>query len=189
MKNAIIVHGMPGKEEYYSPEFPSASNFNWIPWLQKQLIIKDIKTDTPEMPYAYSPDYPIWKTEFERFGITPETILVGHSCGGGFIVRWLSENKNTQVGKVVLVAPWIDPEGKLDTGFFNFNIDPNVASRTRELVIFNSNDDAHDIQKSVSKLKSVIKNVKYIEFDKYGHFCQSDLGTDAFPELLEEILK
>jgi len=84
MKNAILLHGTPSKEEYYSLEYPSASNAHWFPWLQKQLLIKDIPAVTIEMPSSYLPDYSLWQTEFERFDITPETILVGHSCGGGF---------------------------------------------------------------------------------------------------------
>jgi len=42
MKNAIIIHGRPSKEVYYSSDYPSSSNFVWIPWLQKQLIIKSL---------------------------------------------------------------------------------------------------------------------------------------------------
>lgn len=109
MKNAIILHGKPDKEEYYSETAPSPSNAHWLPWLQKQLIIRDIKADTPEVPYPYELDYATWAREFERFDVTPETVLVGHSCGGGFIVRWLCEHADVHVGKVVLVAPWTDP--------------------------------------------------------------------------------
>lgn len=189
MKNAIIVHGMPDKEEYYSPEFPSASNFHWIPWLQKQLMIQDIKADTPEMPHAYAPVYEVWKREFERFDVTPETVLVGHSCGGGFLVRWLSEHTEVKVGKVVLVAPWLDPEAELHNGFFDFEIDAALVSRTKEFVIFNSTNDETSVQTSVAKIRAVILNHTYIEFQNYGHFCLGDLGTEKFPELLEEIVK
>lgn len=31
---AIILHGMPDKEEYYDPANPSQSNRHRIPWLQ-----------------------------------------------------------------------------------------------------------------------------------------------------------
>ena len=72
MKNAIIVHGMPSKEEYYSSDFPACSNNHWIPWLQKQFIMNDVKADTPEMPHAYLPEYEVWKKEFERFDVTQE---------------------------------------------------------------------------------------------------------------------
>ena len=105
MKNAIILHGKPDREEYYDPKAPSMSNAHWIPWLQGQLLKQDIWAITPEVPNAYNPDWKLWCKEVERFDITPETVLVGHSCGAGFWLRWLSEHKDVKVGKVVLVAP------------------------------------------------------------------------------------
>jgi alpha-beta hydrolase superfamily lysophospholipase len=42
------------------------------------------------------------RSEFERYDIFPETDLVGHSCGGGFFVRWLSKHLEVKVGNVVL---------------------------------------------------------------------------------------
>lgn len=188
MKNAIIVHGMPDKEEYYSPEFPACSNYHWLPWLQKQLILKDIKADTPEMPHAYLPEYEVWKKEFERFDITAQTILVGHSCGGGFLVRWLSENKEVKVGKVVLVAPWLNLEKERNLNFFDFTIDPKLASRTESFTIFNSDNDEDYIQKSVTRLRQGIEGIVYREFKNYGHFCVGDMRSEAFPELLEVLL-
>lgn len=38
-KSAIILHGMPSKEEYFSPAYASPSNSHWLPWLQKNLLI------------------------------------------------------------------------------------------------------------------------------------------------------
>lgn len=189
MKNAIIIHGNPSKREYYSDEYPASSNFHWLPWLQKQLLIRDIYAVTPEMQYAFMPDYKIWKKEFERNDITAETILVGHSCGGGFLVRWLSENKEVKVGKVVLVAPWLDPENSIDTDFFNFQIDPNLATRTAGLTVFSSTDDTDDIQKSVIGIINVIPSTELVEFESGGHFTGDTYIRNGFPELLEEILK
>jgi hypothetical protein len=57
MKNAIILHGTCSKEEYYDPEHPSLSNSHWFPWLQKQLLRKDISAQTPEIPNAWRPTY------------------------------------------------------------------------------------------------------------------------------------
>jgi len=190
MKNAIILHGTCDKEEYYSQEYPSASNFHWLPWLQKQLLIKDIEAVTPEMPHGYMPDYTVWKREFERFDILPETILVGHSCGGGFLVRWLSENKDKQVGKVVLVAPWLDPnktKGK-ENDFFDFEMDTEIVSRTQSMTIFTSDDDMEAIHTSVNKIMDTIAGIKLVKFEGMGHFCLGDLGGEAFPELLAEVL-
>ncbi|MDC1205525.1 alpha/beta hydrolase [Candidatus Pacebacteria bacterium] len=189
MKNTIIVHGKPGKEEYYSSEYPSSSNFAWIPWLQKQLIIKDIKADTPEMPHAYAPDYAIWKREFERFDITSETVLVGHSCGGGFLVRWLSENKDAEVYKVILVAPSIDPTKKISTGMYDFEYDPELVKRTKGFIIFTSDNDTVNAETSLKIITDAVANIEVKMFSGYGHFIPAHMHTEVFPELLEEILK
>lgn len=185
MKNAIILHGKPGKDEYYSDKYPSASNSHWLPWLQKQLTIKDIAAHAPEIPYAYAPRYETWCKEFERYEITPETILVGHSCGGGFIVRWLSEHPEVKVGKAVLVAPSVGIDWE-HHGFFDFTIDPELAGRTKGLTIFGSDNDRSGIIESIKKCREIIKNVEYREFKGYGHFTLKRMGTIEFPELFEE---
>ncbi len=178
---------MPSREDHFNPDLPAASNYHWLPWLQKQLIVRGYAAHTPEMPNAWAPDYSIWQKEFERFDINSQTILVGHSCGGGFIVRWLSENKNLQVGKVVIIAPWLDPKRTNTTNFFDFQIDPNLASRTDGLTIFNSDDDEKDIQDSVDHIRKTVINLKYQQFHKYGHFCITDMSTSEFPELIETL--
>ena len=129
MKNAILLHGKPGKEEYYDSRLPSPSNYHWFPWLQKQLIVHDIKTDTPEVPMAYDPQWELWVKEVERFDIGPESLLVGHSCGSGFWVRYLSEHKDLKVDKVVLVAPSLGL-GWDNRTFFDFAIDPDIKRDT-----------------------------------------------------------
>lgn len=188
MRTAIILHGRPNKEEYYSDKYPSASNSHWLPWLQKQLLIKDIPAYTPEVPNCYDLDYGKWCKEFERYEITFETILVGHSCGGGFIVRWLSEHPEIRVDRVILVAPGA-PAVSADwssTSFFDFTIDPNIVSQTRGITVFGSDNDSPGIMESVQKYRAIIKDVQYREFKGYGHFTLKRMGTVEFPELLEE---
>lgn len=192
MQNAILVLGMPDKEEYYDSNYPTNSNNHWLPWLSKQLQINDVFAVAIEPPKPYSPRYDAWKREFERFDITPETVLVGHSCGGGFLVRWLSENKDKRVSKVVLVAPWLNPENdpSSDTAdFFDFEIDPDLASRTASITIFNSDDDQDTIHTSVQIIRDKVKDIEYREFYGHGHFCLEDMRTTEFPELAEEILR
>ena len=81
MKNAIIIHGMPSKEEYFEVGRSSSSNNQWLPWLQAKLVKQNILAQTPEMPEPYNPKYEEWKKVFEQFDVNEETILVGHSCG------------------------------------------------------------------------------------------------------------
>jgi predicted alpha/beta hydrolase family esterase len=187
MKTALIIHGSTDKGEYFSDEFPSLSNSHWIPWLQKQLLMRGIFSQTPEMPDAYKPDYEKWKREFERFDVDGETVLIGHSCGGGFLVRWLSENQ-VKVGKLVLVAPWMDPEGKKkgELGeFFDFQIDGQVQERVREIDILVSDDESFEgIKESVGLLEKLFDKAKVHRFAGKGHFIVEHMGTVEFPELL-----
>lgn len=191
MNNAILVPGRPNKNEHYDPQRPSNSEDHWFSWLKRQLILKDIHAVAVEPPFPFRPRYEEWKKEFERFDITPQTMLVGHSCGGGFLVRYLSEHQDLKVGKVILVAPWINPDNnpKSDTAdFFEFKIDRNVASRTRGLVIFSSDNDYKSVQDTVEILKASTAGVQVHNFHNYGHFCREDLNTEAFPELLKALL-
>lgn len=192
MKNAIILHGKPDKEEYYDPASPSPSNSHWIPWTQAQLTKKDIATATPDIPQAYEPQWDIWKKEVERFDITPTTLLVGHSCGAGFWLRWLCENKERKVGKVILVAPslGIGWGASVRHQFFgdDFSLDPYMAIRTRGLYVFYSDDDKDFTLQAVEEIRDQVPSVDFREFHGKGHFTSDTMPTNEFPELLEELL-
>lgn len=180
---------MPGIDEYFDIEQASASNAHWLAWLQNALLTKDIFTANPEMPFAFEPVYNIWCKEFERFDINNQTILVGHSTGAGFIIRWLCENKNVNVDKVILVAPYFDPDKTIKDNFFDFSFDKELVARTnRGISVFHSDNDMEEIQISTKILLENIDNINYVEFHNYGHFCLEDLGSERFPELLEECL-
>lgn len=187
MKKAILIHGWSNKEDYFNMNNPSESNNHWFPWLQKNLIVKGFDCQTPEMPNGYEPNYEIWKQTFENLKPDESTVLVGHSCGGGFLARWLSEN-SAKVGKVILVAPWLDPQkNSIDPDFFNFEIDENILKKTDGLTIIYSDNDYEDVMKSVEILKDKLKGVKLLELKGKGHFINSSLGTSEFPELLNAI--
>lgn len=187
MKNALIIHGACDKQEYFDEKLPSLSNSHWFPWLQKQLLVKDIFTQTPEMPEPWQPDYSKWKKEFERFDVNENSILIGHSCGGGFLVRWLTENK-IYIDKLILVAPWLDPNQEITKEFFDFDIDPLIMDRMSEVYILVSKDDEDDILKSFDLITKVLVTVKIHKFEGKGHFTFEDMKSIEFPELLDIIL-
>ncbi|MDB5185292.1 MAG: hypothetical protein JWN38_1100 [Candidatus Saccharibacteria bacterium] len=191
MSNAILVPGRPDKDQHYDPQRPSNSEDHWFGWLRRQLILKDIHAVSVEPPFPFRPRYDEWLREFERFDILPDTILVGHSCGGGFLVRYLSEHKDLKVGKVFLVAPWVNPDNEeaSDTAdFFDFEIDPDFPSRTDGVTVFFSTDDAVSVVKTVHILKEKVPNLQLREYSDKGHFTLNSLGTVEFPELLEELI-
>ncbi len=187
MKKAIILHGKPSKEGYYDPSRQSQSNEHWLPWIQHELIIRDILAQTPEMPTPYEPNYEDWRQTFETFGPDADTALVGHSAGGGFIVRWLSENKDKQVDKVVLVAPSLGL-GWDSKNMYDFEIDPAISTRAKGITILIADDDVDGIQTAVRTLEETIKNIKVRRLNKGGHFTFKDMGKREFLELLEELM-
>lgn len=181
MKQVILIHGSPEEKEFYDPSFPSPSNCHWFPWIQKQLAFYGILCQCPEFPQPFDPAYEAWVQVFEQFSVNEETILVGHSCGGGFLLRYLSEHPNIAPKRVVLVAPWLDPEKELSTPFFDFVIDAELATRT-DLQVFISSDDENEILISCERIREMFPNATYHEFTDREHFC-----TPEFPELFETI--
>ena len=194
MKNAIFIHGFYAKDRYYDPTRPLINFKDYTPWLLKQLSINDILASAPSLPKPYFPVYEDWKKEFERCDINEDTTLIGQSFGGGFLVRWLSET-DKKVGKVFLVAPYINPDkddhGEYKKAFFDFAVDRNLADKTKELVIFQSTNDEDGSKKSYQFLSQNIDGFRTITLENRGHFTTSTAGAinETFPELLEEILK
>lgn len=192
MKNVIFVHGRPSRRESLIVKSLGLkySTLSWAGWVGKQLKKQGYEFNAPEMPKAYDPNWHIWVKEVEKFKIGPETILIGHSTGAGFWVRYLSEHPDLVVGRVILVAPWLGYDyGAPPTDFFEgYKIDPNITKRTKGLTVFYSDNDFDAIKKSVSQLKSTLENAEYKEFHNYGHFTLTDMKTRKFPELLEECL-
>lgn len=192
MKKAIILHGMPQKREYYNPEGLSASNSNWLPWIAQQLMIRDILAITPEIYEAYKTVWKNWLREIDQYHIDENTMLVGHSCGAGFWLRYLSDERpKLKVGRVILVAPslglvWDEADRYLM--FEDFELDKNLVKRTDGLTIFNSIDDREGIRRAVKKIRSEVDDVGYREFRRHGHFMFDDMKTNKFPELLEELI-
>jgi len=188
MKNAVLLHGLPDKKEYYNSMYPSASNSHWFPWLQQELMINEIKADTPEVFRVYELSYEDWVREVERFPIGSNTILVGHSAGGGFWVRYLSEHPEIFIDKVILVAPWLNLDHEYDSDFYDFELDPSIVERTNDFIIFSSDNDGQAMKDSIEYLAEQLPNVTIRTFHEYGHFTQRTLKDNKFTELLQTIL-
>jgi predicted alpha/beta hydrolase family esterase len=193
MKQVILIHGLPSKDEYYESEWPSQSNAYWLPWVQREVLRKGIMCQALEMPHPYNPAYKDHCEVLDQMNINEDTILVGHSCGGGFLVRYFSENKDLKPKKLILVAPWLDPEGYLkelnpETDFFDFDIDPELSQRTDIDIVYSTDDEEYIIE-SVHRIKNEIPNTNEHVFSDKGHFTEPDLGTKKFPDLVKIILK
>lgn len=191
MKKAIIIHGWSKFEDWRQLDRPSPSNEAFIPWLSKQLMVRRIHPIAIEMPNSYAPNYEIWKKELERFELDEETILVGWSCGGGFLLRYLSEN-NIRVRKLVLLSPWIGTfdndkdRYEFDESFFDFNLSESIYERVLEdIILLEAEDEVKEVLMSIEKIKSKLKNINYKIVEGSGrHFFEENQ-----PVVLEEILR
>lgn len=187
--NCIIVHGCPSDDKGERDAETRTYDKHWIPWLKSKLITAGVKTETPLMPEPWKPDYKAFKKEFEKLSVNKNTILVGHSCGCAFLVRWLGESKQV-VRKLVLVAPWKipDKDDKYRNEFYGYPIDETIKQRVNEIVMFTADDEEKDGKKSLKMFKKALGG-KVIELKGRGHYTLNDMGKEEFPELLDEILK
>lgn len=188
MKNCLIIHGCPDSAEKALTAPLQSYNKHWIPWVKEHLIAAGIPTDNPQMPDPWRKDYDRFKEEFEKYPVTVESVLVGHSCGCAFLVRWLGETKRS-VTKLILVAPWkiADSDDAHGPAFYDYDIDPLISSRVADIVMFTSDNEEEDGKKSLKLFHDVLGG-KIISLPQHGHYSLSDMGTNQFPELLQEVI-
>jgi len=187
--NCIIIHGCPSDSEKAMNSKTRTYDKHWIPWIKQKLISNKIIVETPLMPEPWNPNYRKFKEEFEKYKVNEESILIGHSCGCAFLVRWLGETKQ-RINKLILVAPWKIPDvnDKFREEFYNYPIDATIKKRVNKIVMFTADNEEEDGKKSL-KMYSKVLGGKIIELKKHGHYTFFDMGTEEFPELLVEILK
>jgi hypothetical protein len=179
-KNVIIVHGKADNKE-------DNSAGHWMPWIKKELEKRKIDVFVPLMPESWKLNYKSWKKEFEKNGVDENSVLIGHSAGGGFLVRWLGETKK-KINKLVLVAPWKIPEIENEKEFYDYKIDKCVKKNSKEVIIFTSNNEENNGKESVKIFHNSLDG-EIIELKNHGHFTLEDMGTEEFPELLNKVIE
>ncbi len=187
--NCIILHGCPSDKEKAMNASTRTYDKHWIQWIKKELSERGIKAEAPMMPTPWEPDYEKFKEEFEKHEVNEKTILIGHSCGCAFLVRWLGETKK-KISKLILVAPWkipFRPDGS-DRNFYEFPIDKTISSRVGEIIMFTSDNEKKDGKKSL-KIYHEALGGKIIDLKGHGHYTLGSMGTDEFPELLKEAMR
>ena len=140
------------------------------------------------MPNPWEPNYQAFKKEFEKYPVSENDILIGHSCGTTFLLRWLGDTKQ-KIAKLILVAPWAiaDKNDEARKAFYEHPIDESIKSRVGEIIYFTSDNEREDGQKSLKIIHNILGG-KIIELKKHGHYTLRDMGTEEFPELLAETL-
>lgn len=144
----------------------------------------DFQVIAPSMPCKYNAKYVEWQIWFKKFvpHLAGEVVLVGHSLGGLFLVKYLSENKfQKNIKGVFLVAPPYDAKD-VDYDLADFGLPKKLDLQTETTMIYHSDDDDTVPIKDLSKYSSQIPNATIKQFTDRGHF-----RGEEFPELVEDI--
>ncbi len=173
MANAIICHGVKFKDAFDKMQIPFCASY-WYPWLQQKLILAGVPTQVPSFTNSWLParNYAADVDILSRQQIDADTIMIGHSCGGGLLVKYLSENPGIKIGHLVLVAPWIDAQHMFPQYFNNFEPDPKLPGRVGTMDLFYSSDDHYGdmIIQGCKKLESVYPDMHVHKFHDRSHF-------------------
>jgi predicted alpha/beta hydrolase family esterase len=186
MKNCIIIHGGPLTDTPENP--PNLHTLYWHPWTKNELSKHSIETHIPAMPNPWNPKYDEYKGHMDSLPVSEDSVLIGHSRGVAFLLRWLGDTKQ-KVQKLIMVAPNLRTESGDDElqSFYDFNLDTSIKELVAERVVFTSeNDDLENMESA--KLLADILDCKVINLPEHGHFITEEMGGNEFPELIAEII-
>ena len=153
----------------------------------KEALMETHECIMPRFPNAMNADYIAWSIWFEKVipYLRDDVILVGHSMGGGFLLRYLSENSvPITIAQLHLAAGVIDDVECPGVGDFGIKIGTwsGFMSNIEAVHLWHSNDDdcvpVHHSERLAEKCPKAITHY----FIDRGHFLQSE-----FPELLSVI--
>ena len=184
--HCLIVHGCPANTESAKHAETRTYDRHWIPWITRELTARGIPTTAPLMPHPWEPVYEEYLGAFAEYPVSEETILVGHSGGTAFLVRWLGDTKQV-IKQLVLVAPWnIERDDPIKKAFYDFPIDPGIRSRVGSIVYFTSDNEKDDGKTSLHSFHSALGGT-VLSLPGHGHYTLTDMGSEAFPELIDRI--
>ena len=197
MKNQVVVIGGGDTFDSYEEYLGFLRNFeidieryrseqkDWKSWLREALGDK-YEVILPVMPNKTNAQFSEWKLWFEKLlpFLNDRVILIGHSLGGAFLAKYLSESKfPRKIGGVFLVAAVYDRDSE-DYGLASFNLPERLNLQTANTMIYHSEDDKVVPISALDKYKKALPKAKTKVFKDRGHLNQVE-----FPELAEDILK
>lgn len=143
---------------------------------------------TPKMPNKENAKYVEWKIWFEKLipFLNDDVTLIGHSLGGLFLVKYLSEFLFPKKIKalILIAAPYNGKDGKhnLDTDYF-FNDDfQKITDQIDKIFLFHSTDDKIVPFADFEIYKEKLSGASFMSFNDKGHF-----NIDIFLELIKTV--
>jgi predicted alpha/beta hydrolase family esterase len=141
----------------------------------------------PKMPNPANAKYDEWAILFKKIAavLKNNTILIGHSLGGIFLAKYLSENKfPKKILATFLIAPPYDSKN-MDESLGKFNLPKSLKKLEKQggrIFLYHSKDDKVVPFAHLGKYKKVLPGAVVRKFKRKGHFNQA-----SFPELVRDI--
>jgi predicted alpha/beta hydrolase family esterase len=194
-KQVVVIHGgdtFESQDAYLNFLKNFEINFeryttkkdDWKPWLRQRLG-EEFEVVLPQMPNKSNAQYAEWKLWFEKLFpfLNEDVILVGHSLGGAFLAKYLSENVfPKKIKGVFLVSAVFDKDTEGYT-LASFTLPPKLDLQTSNIFLYHSEDDPVVPVSAVENFHLAFPSSKSTIFQDRKHINQ-----EQFEELAEDIL-
>ena len=182
MKTAFIFHGTAGYPEE-----------NWFPWLKKELEHRGFIVHVPQFPTPQNQTLEAWYEAFKDYEklLTEDSIIVGHSLGGTFLLRVL-ENVPIRISVACLVAAAVGirplKNWETDKPFIERPFEwKTIRERARHFLVFQSDDDPY-VSLGNGEEAAQQLGVPLHFIPNAGHF-NTTAGYTEFPRLLDILIR
>lgn len=182
MRTVFIFHGTGG-----SPEG------NWFPWLKKELEQKGLRVIIPRFPTPEGQSLEAWLkilSQYKEF-INEETIFVGHSLGGMFLLKVLEQLDHSVYAAFFVAAPvGIKPIKYYDSDyiFTQFKFDwGKIVGKAKHVAVWHSDNDPYISLGNGEELARRL-HIKLNFIPNAGHL-NAESGYTTLEPLLQEITK
>jgi pimeloyl-ACP methyl ester carboxylesterase len=172
------------REREYDPYAPEVGKWkNWI----KESVTETHDFIAPQMPNALNARYEAWVIWFEKLVpyLRPDVTLIGYSLGGGFLLRYLTENSlPVSIKQLHLVASVIDERDCEGVGGFKIDLATwsGFKNDIASIHLWHSSDDPLVPIHHSERFVATCPHARFYTFNDRNHFFQPE-----FPELLATI--
>lgn len=180
MREVFIFHGTAG-----SPDG------NWFPWLKRELEKLGCKVIVPKFPTPGGQSLESWLAILGEYKsqITENTILIGHSLGGLFLLRVLERLPRRVTAAFFVAAPvgvrpilYYDGDEKFSGFKFNWT---EIKKKAGRFSVYHSDNDPYVSLGNGEELAKQL-GVQLTFIPNACHF-NAESGYTKFDRLLEDI--
>jgi predicted alpha/beta hydrolase family esterase len=194
MQQVVVIHGGDAYEtqkEYlqslHAKEITLArlKQKDWKSNLQKDLG-DAYEVLAPRLPNAQNARYAEWKIIFDKIVplLEDNVILIGHSLGGIFLCKYLSEEDVPKkiAALFLIAAPYATQDHEPIVDFMLVGSLAPLEMTVGKIVLYHSKDDVVVPFENAELFKKALPNAQLEVFEDKGHF-----NSESVSELLNDI--